>query len=178
MKRLFFIVVSLFLFNNLFAQEYASDKGAMIINGSASFSSMGGQLYEDSGHKRTTNLSLIPSVDYFLLRNLFVGGTLEYTSRNQSGATSYTAGVGPDIGYVAGKPESKVFPFITTGLLYLWGPGGYSTNEYFIGVGVIVPVQKHIGITFGATYHSEKINNTPGDIFAMTVGLNGLLYKQ
>lgn len=174
MKRFFFIIVSLFVLNNLFGQEYVSDKGAMMISGAASFSSSGGRLYEDNNHKRMTNLSIIPSVDYFLLRNLFIGGTIQYLTN----MSTSNIGVGPNIGYVAGKPESKVFPFISTGLLYSWGSYGYSTSEYFIGVGVIVPVQKHIGITFGATYNSNKMNNTPGNIFALTVGLNGLLYKQ
>jgi hypothetical protein len=184
MKKFLILTICLFSLNHLSGQEYAADRGAFIVGGTAGFTSSGGQLYEAMG-KRTTHISLIPSVDYFPVRNLFIGGVLQYSGSKEGDSNIYSFGIGPDIGYVFANPESKILPLISVGYLYsktnydvidMYFPST-SASEFMFGAGVIVPVQKHIGVTFGAVYHQQKIKTQSGNVFALTLGIDGLLYK-
>ena len=51
MKKLITILIVSICSTNLLAQEFALDKGAVIIGGNISFSSLGGDLFEDSDGK-------------------------------------------------------------------------------------------------------------------------------
>jgi hypothetical protein len=202
MKKLYLVtVVLVFFFNNLSAQEYATDKGAMILNASASFTSSGGSLYETKDKTRITSLILMPSVDYFVLPNFFLGGTIQYSGNKEDSSmgdrfalrTNSTLGIGPEIGYVCAKTESKLLPYLSTGLLWLHLRSKYSDhlttipnsgsgNEYFIGAGVIMPLKKHIGLTIGGIYRDQNYTNPFGNkisekIWALKVGISGLLFK-
>lgn len=185
MKRISFFILFLFALNHLFGQEYAADRGAFIVGGAASFSSSGGELYQQMG-KRTTSATIIPSVDYFVLRNFFVGATVQYSGVKEGDSRVHSIGAGPEIGYVFAKPESKILPIVSAGYLFtknnykvtdLYFPDS-SSSEFNFAAGVIVPVQKHIGVTLGAVYRLQKLEHESGNIFALTVGINGLLFKE
>lgn len=184
MKRISFLILFLFSLNHLFGQDYAADRGAFIVGGAASFSSSGGELYQQTG-KRTTSATIIPSIDYFLLPNFFVGATVQYSGVKEGDLRGHSIGAGPEVGYVFAKRESKILPVVSVGYLYtknkvnvtdLYFPGT-SSSEFDFAAGVIVPVQKHIGVTFGAVYRLQKIEHESGNVFALTLGINGLLYK-
>jgi hypothetical protein len=208
MKKYYFLTVLLLLVvYSVSAQDYAAGKGAFIVNGTASFSSSGGKLYESLDNKRITSLQLTPSIDYFLLRNCFVGSTLIYSHDKIGSRKENTYGIGPELGFVFAKPGSKILPVISLGYLFTsqstgyinspyddYDPGyggygnGYDMNEsmhsdeIFAAFGVIIPVMKHIGLTIGGIYRSQNFKQsgfkTSGNIFALNVGINGLLYKE
>jgi len=210
MKRIYLIsIVLLFAYNYVSAQEYAADKGAFIVNGTAGFSSSGGKLYEGSDKKRITSLQLTPSVDYFLVRNFFIGSTFIYSHDKIGYRKENTYGIGPELGFVFARPGSKTLPVISLGYLfthqnlgyistsfdeYSYGNYGYDpynyemdqsmhSNEIFVAFGMIIPVMKHIGLTIGGIYRSQNFKQSDsfkisGNIFALNVGINGLLYKE
>ncbi|MBI5324180.1 MAG: hypothetical protein HZB41_02685 [Ignavibacteriae bacterium] len=92
-----FLVVFLFLFMStihVFSQNFAIDKGAMIIGGTAGFTSEGSEGSSD----RTNVLYLNPVFDYFIVQNLFIGGSISLVA---SEGTIFS--IGPEIGYAFGS---------------------------------------------------------------------------
>lgn len=208
-KKLYIIVFALFVFNQLSAQGYATSKGAVILSGIAGFTSSGGEFYQGINNKTGTRLMLSPSIDYFILQNFFLSVDAEYAYTYNSQVKVNSIEIGPGIGYVFGKAESKILPFLSTGFLFntqknnyvstpydgynsdnnIDNPYGYTIDNsnttsttFFIDTGVIIMVQKHIGLTIGATFHNQKYKfpdgySKSGNTIALTLGINGLLYK-
>ena len=173
------------------AQEYAIDKYATIISGSGSFMSKGGVLFEDIDGNNSTNFTFAPNINHFITKNFFIGGGFEFSTESQGDYKAYGKGIGPQIGYAFGGPESTVFPYLDLGIRYYIlnydnGPGDYlrvSGSDISLGFGVIIPVKAHIGLIFEGGYHmldlSDKENNDSysGNIFSVGVGISGLLFK-
>ena len=183
------VLFILFLLNVGFTQEYAVDKGATMIAGSVSFSSSGGELFEDYDGNSDNVFSLSPTINYFVGKNFFIGGGLEFSTETQGDYKSNSIGVGPQIGYAFGNQESKVFPFVDLGLRYYgmsvdYGSGNSegSGRDIFLGAGMIFPVRSHLGLTFEAGYHMLNIKekdydeNYSGNVLGISIGIVGLLY--
>jgi hypothetical protein len=185
MKKLFIIVAVLLMTNNLFAQSYVADKGAVMFSGSASFSSSGGSLYEGTGNSRVTSVSILPSFDFFVYPNIFVGGTLQYTGSKDNSNSMHTFAIGPTAGYMVGKPESNIFPYASAGILFSGERtkpvGAVSTSsagtEFVAEAGAILPIYKHLGIDVGLQYQYQKFDVVSGNIIALKIGITGLLFK-
>ena len=56
------------------AQEFAVDKKASMVDGSFSFAAYGGDLYKNSQGNAPTVASLAGTYNYFVAKNIFVGG--------------------------------------------------------------------------------------------------------
>jgi hypothetical protein len=188
-KPLFFALVMLISANNLFAQEYAVDKGATFISGVASFTSQGGELFKDYDGNNASTFNLSPSVNYFVAKNFFVGGGLEFAHEKQGDYKTNSIGIGPQIGYAFGNENSTAFPYFDVGLRYYGMNIDYGSDnsegsgtDIFFGAGIVVPVKSHLGITIEAGYHmmdiKEKETDTSysGNIFAIGIGIVGLLF--
>jgi hypothetical protein len=188
-KLLIFILCLLACVSNLSAQEFAVDKGATFIAGVASFTSQSGDLFEDYDGNNATTFNLSPSINYFVAKNFFVGGGLEFAYEKQGDYKSNNIGIGPQIGYAFGNENSTAFPFFDVGIRYYGMNIDYGSDDskgsgtdIFFGAGVVVPVKSHLGITFEAGYHmmdiKEKESDTSysGNIFAIGIGIVGLLF--
>lgn len=165
LKSLFFAFVFLISTSNLFAQEFAVDKGATFISGVASFTSQGGELFEDYDGNNASTFNLSPNVNFFVAKNFFIGGGLEFAHEKQGDYTSNNIGLGPQIGYAFGNENSTAFPYFDVGLRYYgmsvdYGSGNSegSGTDIFLGAGIVIPVKSHLGITFEAGYHMMDIN--------------------
>ena len=189
LKPLIFTFVLLVSTGNLFAQEYAVDKGATFISGVASFTSQSGELFEDYDGNNASTFNLSPSVNYFVAKNFFVGGGLEFAYEKQGDYKSNNIGLGPQIGYAFGNENSTAFPYFDVGLRYYGMNVDYGSDnakgsgtDIFFGAGIVVPVKSHLGITFEAGYHIMDINEKEtdtsynGNIFAIGIGIVGLLF--
>lgn len=204
-KTYLLIITLLFAANTLSAQKYASGKGAFIITGAACFTNTKehenntdaytGNVgfgkynpYDYSIDKNVTSVLLNPSIDYFITRNIFIGSAFQYSGEKEYDINTSNMGIGPEFGIIFAKPESIMLPFISTGYLFMnhrikYSDASHENNsgsEYFISCGVIVPVQKHIGVTISGVYQNLKYklptHSISGNIIALSLGLSGLLY--
>lgn len=172
--------------------EYAVDKGAVILSGNIGFSSQGGDLYESSG-KRITNVSLTPSVSAFIGKNFFMGGAVEFASQSQGDVSISSTSIGPHIGYAGGSAANTTFPYFSLGARYhqehydlgtLYGDGSIGGLEYVMSLGAIISLKSHVGLNLGLEYHSLNLkpsgsmfSSVGGNVIALSVGVNGLLFK-
>ena len=172
------------------AQEYAVDKKATIILGTGSFLSQGGDLFEDMDGNKATSFSFTPSINHFITKNLYIGGSLEFTAEAQGDYNLNGVGIGPGIGYAIGGPQSQAFPYLELGTLYYkmsmdYGSGDdyqFSGSDIYLGFGVIIPIKEHIGLIFGGAYHMMDLKdkdfdeNYSGNVFSIAVGISGLIF--
>ena len=189
-RVILFIILSGLLGSIVNGQQYAVDKKATIISGSASFMKQGGDLYEVDGDKATT-FTFAPNINHFITRNIFVGGSLEFTSESQGDYKSNGIGIGPQIGLALGGPQSKVFPYFDLGIRYYRMKSDYSSDfdikfsgsDVALGFGIIVPVKSHIGLTFEGGYHMQDLKakdydeSYSGKIFSIGAGIVGLIFQ-
>lgn len=166
-------------------QESAVGKGAFMISGMASFSSTG----YSSGSNHKTELTLSPSGDYFIMDHLFVGTGLSYSDSRIDGYKSTLLGIGPQIGYAFGNKDSKLFPYVNAGWNYLNnkmevsilgsdGSTNFSSNGISLGIGVIVPVKKYIGLVFEGKYNRFNYSDSSEseNKISINFGVVGLLF--
>jgi hypothetical protein len=96
----------------------------------------------------TTSVQLRPALDYFVARNLSIGGQLriEYASGdNGVGTTITTLGLVPRIGYnVALSPTSSIWPRVGLGYIRTsydnGGSGANNFSSYTVTLDVFVPL--------------------------------------
>lgn len=168
-----------------FSQDYAVDKGAFILSGTGGFISQGGDLYEDFEENRLSTFTLTSAVNYFVVRNMFIGAGLSYNRMAQGDASVSTIGIGPTVGYAFGKKESKSNPYIAAGIqLYSLGSDGDTTSgtDISIGAGMIISIKEHFGLIIEVGYHFQNLKNEAwpesisGNIFGISIGIAGLLF--
>lgn len=183
------LVLSIFCIS-LFSQESAVSRGAFILSGTASFSSSGGDLFEDMDNNALKSITLTPSLNAFVVNNFFMGLSAEMSSESQGDYRASTTGFGPQIGYAFGDSNSEAFPFISAGInaysmAYDYGnnnDGNITGRDIHFNFGMIVPVKSHIGIVLEGSYHmlnlTEKSLNVSGTgaIFTFAIGVVGLLF--
>ncbi|HOU96935.1 MAG TPA: outer membrane beta-barrel protein [Bacteroidales bacterium] len=189
-KSMFFVISFIGLGLNLSAQEYAIDKKATIVSGYASFMNKGGDLFEDSDGNNSTTFNFTPTVNYFIIKNLFAGVGIELSTDSQGDYNSNSFGIGPQIGYAFGNSQSNVFPYLDLGIRYYKMNIDYgadddfkiSGSDLYLSFGVIVPVKTHIGLIFEGGYHMMDLKNkdaddsVSGNIFSIGIGISGLLF--
>lgn len=172
------------------AQQYAIDKKATIITGSGILMSQGGDLFEDTDGNNATTITFAPTIDHFIIKNLFIGGGIEFSAKSQGDYSSNAIGIGPQIGYVFGSPNSTALPYLDLGIRYYkmnvdYGVGDdsqISGSDIILGFGVIIPVKKHIGLIFEGGYHmmdlkdKDSDDSDSGNILSIGIGIAGLLF--
>lgn len=173
------------------AQQYAIDKKATIISGSGSFMSQGGDLFEDTDGNNATTITFSPNINHFITKNFFIGGGIEFSTESQGDYKSDGIGIGPQIGYVFGGPQSKALPYLDLGIRYYKMNVDYgfaddyqiSGSDISLGFGVIVPIKAHIGLIFEGGYHmldlkdKDSDDTLSGNILSIGVGIAGLLFQ-
>ena len=190
-KFVLFIVCLCGIISTISAQQYAIDKKATIINGLVSFMSKGGDLFMDSDGNKSTSFIITPNFNHFITKNLFVGGGIDLSTESQGDYGYNGIGIGPQIGYAFGGPQSTAFPYLELGIRYYtmnvnYGLGDsyhYSGSDIALGFGVIVPIKPHLGLIIGGGYHimdlkdKDSNDNYSGNILSIGIGIAGLLFK-
>lgn len=192
------VCITLLAFGTVYGAEFAVGKGGMIVSGTAGFANYSGDSYKtyENGEEKDaalTEIWLQPALDYFVANNIFVGGALMLESASQDPASMTTIGIGPEVGYAFGKPESKMFPYGKIGFAYAsssYDPGttGSETTtttgtNISIHVGLIYPVVGHVGFFPELSYHmvsskgdwdnAETMNDS---VIMLGVGIAGLIW--
>ena len=80
----------------------AGQKTEVVLGGSISWSSLGGELYEDSDEERYTSILLNPVALFFVAPGLAVDGDLYVENESQGNADATTIVVGPAVAYFFG----------------------------------------------------------------------------
>jgi len=167
------------------AQTYAIDKNAKIISGLGSYLSQGGDLFVDPGGNNAKIINFAANINYFIFKNFFIGGGIEFSNESTKNYKSNSTGFGPQMGYVFGNAQSIAYPFLDLGIrryeisLDYANASGY---DIFFGFGMIIPVKSHIGLVFEGGYHTLNLkdnhndNSISGNIFSLSVGFAGLLF--
>ena len=186
MKRIILSILLLsFIATFAFSQEFAVDKGGFILSGTGSFTSQGGDLYEDFEGNRLSTFSLTSAANYFVVRNVFIGAGISYNRISQGDSSMSTIGIGPTVGYAFGKAEGKSYPYVATGIhFHSLGFDGETTSgtNILISAGMIFSVKKHLGLVLEIGYnfqnlkHEDWDESMSGNAFVISIGIAGLIF--
>lgn len=176
MKTLWFIPMLLFLVlpEVARAQTYPVDRGSWIVGGSGSFSSQGDNQADDDG--RTTQVLFNPSVEFFVLPGLAVGGALSISHSSDDRFTNTGLGVGSSVSYYFGRGQRSVYPFISAGVAisdisfeFEDGDSGSGADLSTTGTtldvsgGVTLMVAKNVGLTGKLFFLQQNIRGNDDD---------------
>lgn len=167
-------------------QEFATDKGAAFIAGTASYFNSGGEKFEGSENKRASTLVFAPSLDYFMFKNVFLGAELNFTG-NYHGDFKYNSiGIGPEVGYALGHVNSTMIPYAKVGFQYNTTKSKFGSSDaittsgtdFLAGLGLVVPVKSHIGVIVEGRFDlmRDTDSDTRGNVFSINIGIAGLLF--
>jgi len=169
-------IIGLHLIGN--AQENVIRKGTKMITGLGSFSSTG----SGSNSNRLSSGTLSGSYDSFYKDHMFIGVNLSGLYQNMNSYNFATVALGPEIGYVFGNQDSKVFPYIVGGCGIEVSDSGntiYADGiNLSLGLGVIIPIQKNFGFVIQGKYDNLKNINSDSNSNAISLnfGFIGLLF--
>lgn len=178
----------LFVANFAFSQSFATDKGSIIVGGTAGFSSQGGDMYE-SGGDRANSLSVNPEFGFFVAPSVAIGGTAVINYVSQGDASSTTIGGGPSISYLIGGPESKTYPFVSLSPVYTsvsYDYGSFDSSASGFGmlgqVGAVMMAARNVGVNVGIFYLYESYSSDDfddsmsGNTYGVQVGITAFVY--
>lgn len=138
------------------------------------------------------SMSLSGTYSYFSLDKLFLGFSAMFNYQSFEPLNSQVYGLGPSIGYVI--LDRPVSPYISTGIMLEILRGktlkanfdGYGLRrtvedydkvgfDYYLGAGIIVPMQNSVGMIVECQYHLQKIGDQKIiKIIGVGIGLTGL----
>ncbi len=147
-------------------QEYAIDKGSVLLDGTASITSQGGELYENAAGDRGNAILLNPSVLYFVAPGLAVGGDLYVENASQGDISVTTIGVGPTIAYFFGDSDSSVYPFLGATVNYTsLSADGFDASGFGFGLagGADFMLTESVAITAQLDYSIENLSVDQAD---------------
>lgn len=194
MRKLLFayllIFFSVILSNAVFAQSPIS-RGSMIISGLFGFNN-----YRDSRETKGNSITFYPSINYFVISGLTIGGRayLSYYSYSYADNTSSNyryLGIGPTISYYFGKPRfgtdivGTIYPFIELSALYRAekyssntgeAKGGY--KEFVIDGGICYMLSRVFGlkIEIGYRYTTDSMFYDKTNNIYVNVGFVSFYY--
>lgn len=177
------------------AQNFPTDKGSKIVSGGFTFSSAGGDLYESADGDRQVLLQFSPSVSYFVIPGVALGGEflLEYSFYGDY--SDNTWGIGPHILYFLGgdRPKPTVrgttYPYMGAGFFYSHSMFKYgeivevTSSGHMISLegGILHMLSNAVGLFGEADYQMESMNpeggdSVNGDKFNIAAGFTVFLY--
>lgn len=185
LHAMLFVLVASFIPAALSAQSYATDQGSVIIGGSASFMSEGGDL--NGGGDRTNTLSLNPYVLYFVSPGFGIGGDLTATRVSQGDTHVSVVGIGPTVAYFFGDADATTRPFVEGNVSYASstfdnGAGSETASGFGLGggVGAAFMLSPTVALTAEATYNWERLSSSgvhlDGNRFGLALGIAAFLF--
>ena len=154
-RLLVLVLLAALLPGTAFAQDFATDRGSWLAGGTASLASH----ENDFDGERLTFVTFNPSVQYFVIPGLTVGGSLDLSYISQEDFANTLVGVGPEVGYYAGGPERRLFPFARARVTLLaasfntGGGSGRNTNASLdLSAGGVLLIARNVGLTGEAFY--------------------------
>lgn len=185
MKKTLIITLMLMLAGTVAAQDFPTDKGSVILGGSMSFTSLGGDLYK-VGDKNTTITILAPSVGYFISPNILIGGRISLVSISKGGASSSVTSFGPEVGYYFGSTDKadikgSSYPYVKA--MFLYTTDGDDNWTSFGGrVGLDYMLSNAVALDAGVTFQSDSFSpdgasgSVSGTTLMVSIGVMAFIY--
>ncbi|MBN2355180.1 hypothetical protein JXO59_03655 [candidate division KSB1 bacterium] len=173
-------ILSIFSISLLSAQTAPIAAGKMMLSGDLSFSSFGGDLYENEAGDKLTTISVNPTFGYFVMKGLQVGAIGMFQNLSWGKDKETFIGVGPYVAYFLGSGQEegkgKTYPYAAAGFVYYTGS---SETEYYLGedsqvyeqdisgtgllfsLGFVHMLTNSIGFDTGVSYHINSLEYEP-----------------
>lgn len=166
------------------AQDYAIDQGSVVLGGTVSFSSQGGDLYEGFDGDRLNTLLLNPSALFFVSPGLAVGGDVYVQRVSQGDASLTTLGIGPEVRYYFGDAASTTYPFIGASIDYasLSSDDGDDATGFGYGAaaGLAFMLSPTVALTAEVDYSRSNLSfdsiDIDGNEIRLELGISAFLY--
>ncbi len=180
-KAIVICVTVLFLLPSILTAqaEFATDKGSMLVGGSASFTSSGG---DAQGDDRYNILQINTKIMYFIALNLAIGGNFQFINQSYGDDSQTSVAIGPTIAYFFGQPDSRTIPFIGASFTYGNVSDAYSQTSFSVGGGMVFMFARNIGLTTEASYQFESYSpegssdSVSGNTFGIALGISAFIY--
>lgn len=159
------------------AQSHATDRGSMLLGGSAGFSSHGYRVEGVEEQERATVLHFMPSVQYFVLPGLALGGDVNVTRYSNRDGSSAQYGVGPAVSYYFGGPEKSVLPFLSGSLLYLRSSANDdSQTGYSASAGAVFLFNRSVGLRGSLYYNGWSMEDVRSNTYGVGIGFTAFAF--
>lgn len=182
MKRIYLIQLCIVIFaaGRLFGQKsYPTDSGSITLSGCAYILSQGGDMLGDD---RSTVIRVNPSIGYFIIQNLAIGGTIDYYNISHSGDSNSSWGLGPKVSYYFGNRNTKLFPFISGSCSYTEWIDNLSRTNFIFTAGIASMIAKNVAITGSVYYLNESIkyedesDSSSGNTIGLSFGVSVFVF--
>lgn len=156
------IILTLFLWADLSAEESPVAQGTFMIDGRIRLSSTWG---DDFSVDKTQNIVFTPSVMYFPISGFAIGGRFNIQHYDVYGFDMKQSFLGLGAGYYAkiGEKNNYLYSELSFGLIGL-DQDGYSDGsgqEYGIGFGFLNFIGRNLAVKGGLEYIIQKIDRGP-----------------
>lgn len=195
MKSFFLKLLSincfLFMSSVLLAQEFGIDKNSFMVAGGFNFNHQDGKLFEDIDGNGTNAISFNSSFSHFVLKGLFVGIGIGYDYQRTGANGTEQFEIGPHAGYAFGNKNSKIYPYVTGGILFTRlmaetdsyassNPGEITLdgNIIFGGIGTMLNLYEHLGVKLELDYCRYNFDkfSYKGNNLNFSVGVVGYIF--
>ncbi|MGB3478916.1 MAG: outer membrane beta-barrel protein [bacterium] len=170
----------------------AIDKGSVIVGGGAAFSSLGGDLYENSKGNGVTILLFAPECGTFVTSHLALSGQLIIGHLKRGDDKLYAIGVGPRLRYYFGQTSQSgpvkgtTYPYLTGA--FTWGQYNdedsdkHTVTALSFGGGITHMVANSVGLFAEVNYRADKFkkaesNSESGTSINMMAGFTLFLWE-
>jgi hypothetical protein len=151
--------------DGLEAQAHALDAGSFRVGGTAT-ATRSSSTTDDLGTFSTSRFGLQPAVQYFLVPQLAVGGTLNLSHTRSGDGRTTVIGAGPAVTYYFYSPGRTLHPYATTSASFgRWRDRhpAFSNSRNHQGIrgagGLLVMLAPHVGLT-GELFYDRTRSRT------------------
>jgi hypothetical protein len=197
MKRVLLAVICVFLLHAAaFGAQHPFERGSTIFTFTAGFLSASDELYESYEGKAFAAILLMPSVTYFFVSRIGVGGDMLLFLTGQEDNKSTTLGAGPKMMFTFGSEEAKCYPYLTMGFYFIRHDMEYDNLFSLyddiditltgwrgkIGIGTNYMLTRHLGLTLEGSYNTDSLeledggDVKTGEMFIVTLGFTGFFF--
>lgn len=160
-----------------------------MVSGMAGFTRQSGDLHEDKGGNALSKLMIVPSLCYFVVPNLAVGGDFSLNRTTQGDNNLTSLALGPKIVYFMGEEDQKILPYLGAGVNYLRIKAEDTDEEvsatgymFKLGGGIISLISSHLGLVFEVGYLQQSLEpedngeSESGNMLVFGAGLVGFWF--
>ncbi len=199
MKRLLIIAVVFLFAASITAADGPTDKGSLILEGNASFSSISSD--DMLGDESATIINIIPTIGYFISPNLLIGADIEFLKVSYGDMSGSSFGIGPSVGYYFNMDKTRidakgaVYPYIKGFFIYTSSKleaeeeeeedeeeVEFTTTTFGFQGGMIFMLSNYVGANFSARYSFDKYKpegadeSADGNTLNIGVGITAFIY--
>lgn len=197
MKKIFLVVVCVALLHAVASgAQHPFERGSTMLTFTAGFLSASDDLYESYEEKAFTAILLMPSVTYYFVPRIGVGGDMLLFLTGQGDNKSTTLGVGPKMIFTFWSEGAKCYPYVTMGFYFIRHDMEYD-NLFFlyddidvtltgwrgkVGIGTNYMLTRHLGVTLEGSYNTDSLeledggDKKTGEMVIVTLGLTGFFF--